>query len=226
MDTPKLKLISHKLCPYVQRARIVLEEKSIPHEIEFIDLANKPSWFTDLSPLGKVPVLLVDGQVIFESAVIAEYLDEITGGSLHPAEPLQRARNRAWIEFASKTLDAIAAFYGAATEADFEKSVDTLKARFRRLEKVLGKGPWFNGSQFSLVDAAFGPVFRYFDVIDQYAEFGLFDETPRVRSWRRKLRGRPSVRRAVVDDYPRRLRQFFLGRRSVLAGIIVSRQVA
>lgn len=226
MEIPELKLISHKLCPYVQRARIVLEEKSIPHEIEFIDLANKPRWFTNLSPLGKVPVLLVDEQVIFESAVIAEYLDEITGGSLHPVEPLQRARNRGWIAFASKTLDSIAAFYGAASEADFGESVDTLKVRFRRLENALEDGPWFNGSHFSLVDAAFAPVFRYFDVIDQYAEFDLFVETPRVRAWREALSRRSSVRAAVVEDYAPRLRQFILARRSMLAEIIQSRQVA
>ena len=226
MTIPKLKLISHKLCPYVQRARIVLEEKSIPHEIEFIDLANKPRWFLELSPLGKVPVLLVDGEVIFESAVIAEYLDEITEGSLHPADPLQKARNRAWIEFASKTLETISAFYGAASEADFGNSVEMLKLRFRSVEAALGEGPWFNGSHFSLADAAFGPVFRYFDVVEQYAEFGLFDNTPKVLEWRRELRERPSIRRAVVDDYPNRLEQFIVARGSMLARIIEARQAA
>lgn len=226
MNIPKLKLISHKLCPYVQRARIVLDEKSIPHEIEFIDLANKPRWFLDLSPLGKVPVLLVDGQAIFESAVIAEYLDEVTAGSLHPADPLQKARNRSWIEFASKTLDAISAFYGAHSEADFEKSVETLKLRFHGLEDTLGEGPWFNGPQFSLVDAAFGPVFRYFDVIEKHADFGLFEDTPKVREWRRALRDRPSIQRAVVDDYPHRLEQFIVARGSQLARIIEARSRA
>lgn len=225
MEIPELKLISHKLCPYVQRARIVLEEKSIAHEIEFIDLANKPRWFMELSPLGKVPLLLVDGHVIFESAVIAEYLNEITGGFMLPVDPLQRARNRAWIEFASKTLDSIAAFYGTASEADFQKSVDTLKSSLLRLEHALGDGPWFNGSSFSLVDAAFGPVFRYFDVIDRYADFNLFADTPRVRAWRQALSRRISVQRAAVDDYAPRLVQFILARRSVLAQII-SRQAA
>lgn len=226
METPNLKLISHKLCPFVQRARIVLEEKSIPHEIEFIDLANKPGWFNELSPLGKVPVLLVGGEVIFESAVIAEYLDEITAGSLHPSDPLQRARNRAWIEFASKTLEAIAAFYSATTKAEFEKSIETLKARFSSLERVLDEGPWFNGSDFSLVDAAFGPVFRYFDVIDRYADFELFEETPKIQAWRDRLSRRKSVRTAVVDDYPRRLGQYLVERRSVLGATVAARQVA
>jgi glutathione S-transferase len=226
MSLPQLKLISHKLCPYVQRARIVLDEKSIPYEIEFIDLANRPDWFRDISPLGKVPVLLVDGVPLFESAVIVEYLDEITAGSMHPTDPFDKARNRAWIEFASNTLSAIGGFYSAKDQETFEAKTELLRARFRTLENILGDGPYFNGDQFSLVDAAFGPVFRYFDVIERYADFGLFAETPKVRAWRRALRQRPSVQRAAVEDYASRLHQFFLDRNSILTNIIRQQQAA
>ena len=66
MSTPSFTLISHPLCPYVQRAAIVLAEKEIHFEREDIDLANKPDWFLKLSPFGKTPVLLVDGEAIFE----------------------------------------------------------------------------------------------------------------------------------------------------------------
>ena len=220
MVLPKLKLISHKLCPYVQRTRIVLAEKSVPHEIKFIDLANKPQWFLDISPLGKVPVLLVDGEPVFESAVIAEYLDEITHGSLHPRDSLEKARNRSWIEYASKTLDAIGGFYNAKNQASFNEKIDLLVLRFQALESKLGKGPYFNGAYFSLVDAAFGPVFRYFDVIERYTDFGFFADTLKVRAWRRALRQRSSVQKAVVGDYEQRLHQFFLNRDSVLTRII------
>lgn len=226
MLAPKLKLISHKLCPYVQRARVVLEEKSILHELEFIDLANKPQWFLEISPLGKVPVLLVDGEPIFESAVIVEYLDEITPGSLHPSDPLDKAKNRSWIEFASSTLGSIGTFYNAPDQLSFDKGIATLRGRFRTLEATLGDGPYFNGPAFSLVDAAFGPVFRYFDVIEQYASFGFFEETPQVLSWRKALRQRPSIQRAAVSDYPERLHQFFLKRDSMLARVIAKQQVA
>ena len=59
--TEKLKLISHKLCPYVQRAVISLTEKGVPFERIDIDLDNKPDWFLKISPLGKVPVLQAEG---------------------------------------------------------------------------------------------------------------------------------------------------------------------
>lgn len=209
MNKLRLRLISHKLCPYVQRARIVLAEKQVPHEIEFIDLGNKPAWFLEISPLGKVPVLCVGGRPLFESSVIAEYLDEISPGSLHPEDAFEKARNRSWIEYASATLASIAAFYRAPDPESFQAATETLRQRFATLEAELGDGPWFNGAQFSIVDAAFGPVFRYFEVIDGLDDFGFFEGLARINDWRRNLAQRPSVRNAVVSDYHHRLHEFF-----------------
>lgn len=217
MSQPTLKLISHYLCPYVQRARIVLAEKNIPYDLEFIDLANKPASFNRISPLGKVPVLLSEGRPLFESAVITEYLDEVTQGSLHPSDPYDRARNRAWIEYASSTLDVIAGFYNAKEEATFSEKAEALRGRFRTLEAELNQGPYFNGDWFSMADAAFAPVFRYFDVIETFTDLEFLDDVPKVSRWRHELAMRPSVRNAVVTDYAQRLLSFFLSRGSVLS---------
>src|SRR3989339_1381952 len=102
----KPRLISFELCPYVQRSVILLLEKQVDFDITYIDLAHKPDWFLALSPLGKVPVLEVEGRAIFESAVIAEYLDEVYPPSIHPKDPLDKAVNRAWIEFVSSLFVA------------------------------------------------------------------------------------------------------------------------
>lgn len=220
MSQPALKLISHHLCPYVQRARIVLAEKTIPHDLEFIDLADKPDWFHRISPLGKVPVLLTDGRPLFESAVITEYLDEVTPASLHPSDAYDRARNRAWIEYASSTLDVIAGFYNATEEATFGGKLEALRKRFRTLEGELNQGPYFAGTTFGMVDAAFAPVFRYFDVIEPFTNLELFDDVTKVTRWRHELAVRPSVRNAVVADYPQRLIRFFLSRGSVLSRLL------
>src|ERR1700681_849049 len=103
-----LKLISHKLCPYVQRAVIALTEKGMAFKRDDIDRANKPDWFLAISPLGKTPVLQVGVTAIFESAVILEYLEETQPKPLHPADPLRRAEHRGWIEFGSTGLHDIA----------------------------------------------------------------------------------------------------------------------
>lgn len=97
-------LVSFDLCPYVQRAAIVLAEKGIPFTRRDVDLSMKPDWFKAISPLGKVPLLVVGQEVLFESSVIVEYLEEVTDHPLHSADPLTRARHRAWMEFGSAML--------------------------------------------------------------------------------------------------------------------------
>src|SRR5579872_7068134 len=131
--TAALKLISHKLCPYVQRAVIALTEKGVPFERIDVDLANKPDWFLKISPLGKTPVLMVGDHAIFESAVILEYLEETQAHPLHPADPLRRAEHRGWIEFGSAVLNDIAGLYSAPDEASFKAKAAQLEARFARL---------------------------------------------------------------------------------------------
>jgi glutathione S-transferase len=213
----QLKLISHKLCPYVQRAVIALTEKGVGFERIDIDLANKPDWFLAISPLGKTPVLRVGDSAIFESAVILEYLEETEPKPLHPADPLTRAEHRACIEFGSTVLNDIAGFYAAQDEAAFKAKTNQLEARFARLETRVAASPWFDGEKFSLVDAVFAPAFRYFDVFDEIADFGVLTGKPKLAQWRKALATRPSVRSAVSADYPALLRAFIDRRNSWLS---------
>jgi len=217
---PLLKLISHPLCPYVQRAAIALAEKGVPFERIQVDLAGKPDWFLAISPTGKVPVLLVDDRPIFESAVILEYLEDTIAPALHPADPLRRAEHRAWIEFGSAILSDIAGLYGANEENAFEPKRAELARKFARIEQRLLAAPWFDGEAFSLVDAVFGPIFRYFDAFDRIAPLAILDSLPRVGRWRRALAGRPSVRGAIPQDYAERLDRFLAARGSHLSGLI------
>ena len=217
---PKLELVSHALCPYVQRAVIALTEKNVPFTRSVVDLANKPEWFKATSPLGKVPLLRVNDAVLFESAVICDYLDETVEPRLHPADPLERARHRAWIEFASALLNDIWRLYTAPNALTFEARVADLRARFEQLERVLGGGPYFAGRSFSLVDAACAPAFRYFDVFETFMTVELFDHFPRVIGWRHALSERPSVRAAVSSDYPDKLRAFVARQGSHMSSLV------
>lgn len=213
----KLTLISHLLCPYVQRAAIVLNEKGAAFERTDIDLQNKPDWFYKISPLGKTPVLVVDGEPIFESAVICEYLDETIDPRLHPDEPLERARHRAWIEFGSVMLNTIWLFMNAPDEETLLAKSKEIHSQLLRLEDALDDGPYFTGSKFCMVDAVFGPVFRYFDVFDSIDDFGFFEGMKKVPAWKTVLLARPSIQKAVRQDYPEQLRNFILSRHSALS---------
>ena len=219
MSTAPLTLVSHHLCPYVQRAVISLTEKSVPFERVYVDLAKKPPWFLAISPLGKIPVLEIGDRAIFESAVILEYLEETQPKPLHPADPLTRAEHRAWIEFGSSVLNDIWGFYVAPDASAFEAKARTLSSKFDQLERRLGAGPHFDGAAFSLVDAVFGPVFRYFNVFDKIGEFGVLSNKPRVTARRSALAARPSVKAAVGHDYETRLWAFLRARNSDIASL-------
>jgi len=220
MTVAALSLISHHLCPYVQRAVIALEEKRVAFERIEVDLAAKPEWFKAVSPLGKTPVLKVGDAAIFESAVILEYLEETQPLPLHPPDPLRRAEHRAWIEFGSAVLNDVAGLYVAPDEAAFAGKAKALSDKFARLEDRLEAPPYFDGGAFSLVDAAFGPVLRYFDVFDRIGDFGILAGKPKVASWRKALAARPSVRAAVTPGYDARLSAFLRARKSHLSRLM------
>jgi glutathione S-transferase len=219
-----LELISHDLCPYVQRAVIVASELDIGLRRTDIDLANKPDWFIAISPTGKVPLLrVVDAegsqQILFESAAICEYLDETASRHLLPTEPLQRAHVRAWVEFASGTLSAIAGLYSASDAASFKARASDLKERFGQVEAQI-EGPWFAGAAFGLVDAAFAPVFRYLDAFKALLGLDLVANLSKASAWRSRLAARPSVIAAVAQDYPEKLALFLRARQSHLGRLL------
>jgi glutathione S-transferase len=203
----KLTLISFPTCPFVQRAVISLKEKKVDFDVIYIDLADKPQWFLDISPLGKVPLLRVehDGEppaVIFESAVILEYLEEtLPADKLHPADPLLRAQHRGWIEFSSNVLGDLYKLTNATDAEALEAAKSALHGKFKRLESALGVGPYFAGTHFSLVDAAFGPVFRQIDALETVTSIGLLDGFPGLEHWRKALAARDSIRKAVPENY-------------------------
>jgi len=213
MSQPQLSLVSHPLCPFVQRVAIMLHEKGIAFERINVDLRNKPDWFLSISPTAKVPLFKVSHNngsesVLFESVAICEYIEDVyPGHALHPADALRRAQHRAWIEFASATQsDAWGLLNASDRETARAKSV-ALRKKLERLEIDISDGPYFAGKDFSMVDAVVAPIFRYFDILDIEPDHHLFYGLKRLANWRLALAERPSVRAAVAEDYAIRFRK-------------------
>ncbi len=223
----KPHLISFKICPFVQRSVITLREKDVDHDVTYIDLSNKPDWFLKLSPLGKVPVLQVGDDVLFESAVINEYLDETNPPQYHPAEPLQRAKNRAWIEFTSQILMDQYRNFIAKDEAGFEDSLAAARNKLERLEEVV-TGPFFNGAEFSLVDAAAAPLFMRFAVLQDALDrpLNLYDNAPKVAQWAESLLGHESVKTSVVPEFTELYLDYARDQGAYVAGLFREKQSA
>lgn len=211
------KLISFNLCPFVQRSVITLEEKGVPYDIEYVDLANKPDWFVAISPFGKVPVLKVGETVLFESAVINEFIDETTPApALHPTDPLRRAHNRAWIEFGSALLVDGYKMQAAGDEAAARQHAAAVRSKLERLETELHEtGPFFNGADFALVDTAMAPALQRLQwSVEIEPSLALFEGLPKVSRWLAALLARGSVRRSTVPEIKDIFVEYLRGRRS------------
>lgn len=201
-----LKLVSYSLCPYVQRSVITLLYKRARFQTEYIDLDDRPGWFSRISPLGKVPLLIVDRDtVLFESAVINEFVDDITPPRLQPDDPLARALDRGWVEYGSQCIVDQYLVMTAPDRETFETACHKALAQLRRLEQRLGDGPWFNDTRFSLVDATFAPVLMRYRILN--ARHPLFDpeEFPGLHRWWGALGELEAVRDSAPEDLEDRL---------------------
>lgn len=211
-----LELVSFPICPFVQRAVIVLKEKGVDFAINYIDLSNPPAWFKEVSPFGKVPLLRTGDEVLFESAIINEYLDEVYPPRLHPEDPLVRAKHRGWIEFGSNLLFEQFRLLAARDEDNFQQQLEVLGGLFARLVPEMGEGPYFMGDRFSLLDAAYAPFFMRYAILKKYRE-ELPDLMPTpLEEWGRALLARPSVQASVVEDFEERFIDFGRGKGSFI----------
>ena len=201
----KIMLCSFKTCPWVQRAAIVLRAKNIEYDITYIDRNHRPEWFLKISPHAKVPVLRIgDNDALFESNAIAEYLDETAAPQLHPADPLARARNRAWTDYVSTFASAISTTAYADSEEDFSKRAAKITEVFGKLDAALAKrgnsGPYFNGPKLSLVDAAYAPFLQRYAFMDHLRPLGIIEKFPHLKAWCDALLASPAVKSSTVPN--------------------------
>jgi len=216
----KPELVSFNLCPFVQRSVITLLHKQVPYDITYIDLSDPPDWFAELSPLGKVPLLKVGEQVLFESAVINEYIDETTGEPLMPTDPLQRAHNRAWIEFGSNLLGVQYRLTTAKDYAGVDEHLPEYRKQIGILEKELQRtqrdGPFFNGANFSLVDSSYAPLFMREKILSEAVTLYDTIEFPAYSDWVSTLTRLPEVGKSVIDTFHDEYVRVFAGNGSYL----------
>ena len=147
---------------------IVLRTKKVNFEVTYINLREKPDWFLKISPHGKVPVLSVGDDVLFESNAIAEFLDETVSPKLHPTDAIKRARNRAWTDFVPDFSKGLSAAYRRDTVEEMEEGRADAEKVLAKLEDAIknergNDGPYFNGDTLCLVDAAYAVPSAFHD---------------------------------------------------------------
>jgi len=210
---------------------ITLRAKAVEFKVTYIDLANKPEWFLAISPHGKVPVVVVDEQPLFESNAIAEYIEEAVTPHLHPQDLIKRARNRAWTDYIVDFAKALSGIYLIRNAEDMVSSIENARGPLGKLEKALTEerdnlGPYFNGTSMCLVDAAYAPFFMRFARIDAKLRTGLLDEFPLVKAWSDALLDSEVVRGSVAPNFGEKFVQHLYKRESFVAPLLDSERAA
>lgn len=206
-----IKVISFKICPFVQRVTALLEAKNVPYELEYISLSDKPQWFLDISPTAQVPVLVTDtGTALFESDAIVEYLDEIYEPLEPGLTPEQRALDRAWSYQAVKHYLVQCSTMRSPDENTLTKRKEKLAKAFEKAETALGKGPYFRGNTLGNVDIAWIPLLHRSAIIESHACFNFVDGYPKIQTWQTALLKTGLPAKSVSEDFENVFTDFYL----------------
>jgi glutathione S-transferase len=195
-----IKLYDFLPCPFGQKVRIVLAEKSLEYELIEIDLPGgeqrKPE-FLRLNPYGKVPVLIDEDTTIYDSTIINEYLEEKfpDAKALLPRNPVARARARAFEDYADAYLmpSLFKVFFqlrkpeAERDQAKIAEGHKEAREHFAYLERELQNRDYFAG-EFSLADISFVPPLANLE----RAGFSIPDDFPRLKAWWKRMQARTS----------------------------------
>ena len=182
-----------------------MRAKNVEFEVTYISKEAKPDWFLEVSPHGKVPVLKVNNDALFESNAISEFLDEVVEPQLAPKDPIERARNRAWTDFTGGWAGALNRVSYAKTREEHASAVDALPITLTKIENALGQrknnGPYFNDDKLCLVDAAYAPFLMRFNIVENINPTGILKDFPRIKAWSDALLVNEAVVGSVSEDF-------------------------
>lgn len=212
-----IKVVSFKICPFVQRITALLEAKRIPYEIENISLRNKPQWFLEISPHGQVPVLITEsGQPLFESDAIAEYIEEAYSHLQPSITAEQRAVNRAWSSLASKNYLVQCSAQRSADLKTLNERSQKLEQGFSSVETVLGKTTYFNSNVISMVDIAWLPLLHRASLIEKNTGYDFLAGYPKLKLWQQNLLVTGLAEKSVSEDFEQLFTDFYLSEETYL----------
>ncbi len=191
-----IKLYSAKGCPFARRTRLVLHEKGVEFEAREVDFRNKSEEFLRASPAGKVPVVVVDGDSLYESNIVNQYLDEVyVEPKLMPEDPKARAHARILMaraddDFYPQVFVSSMGRERGFSEERISEALEKLKATLSRLEEGLEDREYLAGG-LSLADVAHAGNFVRLRELEEGGTVSLA-EYPNLASWMARIEARKS----------------------------------
>ncbi|XP_066288699.1 glutathione S-transferase omega-1-like [Branchiostoma lanceolatum] len=192
----KLRLYSMRFCPYAQRTRLFLAAKGIEYEtINISVLSEKPDWFFEKTPLGKVPVLEKDGKIVYESLVCNEYLDGIYPDKcITPRDPLEKARQSMVLAlWDSKVIGFYYKLILTKDRDEWPAVAKQLVDGMQSIENALTQ-PFFSGDKAGALDYNLWPWFERFSMLKDRGVELQEKKFPKLTAWKEHMLELPEVK--------------------------------
>jgi len=146
-------------------------------------------------------VLQVDGEILFESNVIGEYLEEVYDPKFHPSDALLKAKNRAWMEYTSPLYGGTFNLMMAKSKGSADKYINNMRDTQKSLDEIKQNRPWFNGDDFSMIDIFSAPYFVRTEFFKRNFEVDILDGFSNLQDWSERVLARKSVQDSIVDGF-------------------------
>ena len=219
------ELVSFELCPFVQRARVIMLSRGVEHKVNYIDLIDPPPWFFDLSPLGQLPLLrLNEDEALFESLAICEYLNEIHGLNIWSEDPKERALERAMVGVSSACLSDLTEALSSEQRSGLARARASLEEKWDWLNDVMDEreGPLYGGHTIAMPDAAFASVACQLNVVNDKLELIDVDDVEKVVDWFSALNEHPVISESIVANFDELFAKSIERRKSYAAELMAS----
>jgi len=206
-----IELFLFDFCPFAQRVQMSLIHSQLPYKATVLTPGKMPDDFSAISPLGNIPVLRINNsETVFESAVINDYIAQISAVNMEPDNELQKAQMRAWSEYSNTCFGALMAMLQAADKEAFEQANQALINKFQPLSKVLSShGPFFYGEKMTTIDSTYAPLFLRMKTLNElYGAFSLDGLPENIQQWMTSLLACEALKQSIMGDFPIIFRAF------------------
>ncbi len=200
-ETVVMRLISFNHCPFAQRVAIALNYKKAPFSVTYIDLKNKPDWFLELNPAGQVPVLQVGNQLLTESQIINDYLDErYPQPALYPTDLILKAHHKVLISKASTANSYLYRVSKLESRDEARSVLDEMQDWLMKIETLKGQLPDYQGA-LSMLDIAWAPFFMRLEILARTQEVDLLKNFDQLQYWQQRVLAAPAVKASAVENF-------------------------
>uniref|UniRef100_A0A914VJ92 Glutathione-dependent dehydroascorbate reductase n=1 Tax=Plectus sambesii TaxID=2011161 RepID=A0A914VJ92_9BILA len=196
LTSGRMRLYNMIFCPFAHRSILYISKKKLPVEVIDVNLMEKPDWFVQRNPLGKVPMIEHDGKVVYESLIVNEYLDELfPETAILPTDPYERAQQKILVERLSSVTGVFFAFM-MNKDGDYTQAIESMEKALENAECLL-VDEFYGDKTTGYADIDVWPIFERFPIITLNPKFGVKKipgiKYPKVSTYIKRMKKQPEI---------------------------------